>query len=66
MEPTLKVGQHVAVNIGGCRENRTEGVILSIHRRPELITYEVDFPGYRKDTRIHTFYMAQDLMLLDG
>ena len=65
MERAYRVGQKVAVNIGGCPENRTEGTIASINRRPELTTYEVDFPEYWKDGRIATFYMVQDLIPLD-
>jgi hypothetical protein len=63
MQAVYHVGQHVVVNIGGCVENRTEGVITSIKNRPELVTYEVDFPAYGStDTRIERFYMAQDLI----
>jgi hypothetical protein len=65
MESHYAVGQKVAVNIGGCAENRTEGVIIAIRSRPALDTYEVHFPGYRKDPRIDTFYMAADLIPLD-
>lgn len=65
MEPVFHVGQHVAVNIGGCAANRTEGVILSIRQLAELTTYEVSFPEYRPDPRIDTFYMAAALAALD-
>jgi hypothetical protein len=59
MEPVYQVGQKVAVNIGGCVGNRTEGVIASIKRRPELITYEVHFPEFGHDSGIEQFYMAE-------
>ena len=62
MQPVYRVGLHVAVNIGGCVANRTEGVIASVKERPELITYEVDFPEFSADTRIERFYMAGDLV----
>jgi len=65
MGTILRVGQQIAVNVGGCEENRTEGVIRAIRQLPDLTTYEVDFPGYRKDTRIDTFYMAEALTPLD-
>ena len=61
MEPVFQVGQKVAVNIGGSPGNRTEGKIVSIKRRPELITYEVRFPEYGDGTGIETFYMAEYL-----
>lgn len=61
MQPVYRVGQRVALNIGGCRENRTEGVITSIKSRPELITYEVALATLASDGRIEAFYMAQDL-----
>lgn len=59
------VGQRVAVNIGGCPENRTEGVIVSIRELPMLTTYEVQFDGYRSTEGIDTFYMAEALIPLD-
>jgi hypothetical protein len=65
MKTRLRKGQRVAVNIGGCRENRTEGTITSVKQRPELTTYEVDFPQYDDDHRIERFYMAQDLTPVD-
>jgi hypothetical protein len=65
MEQVYRVGQRVAVNIGGCRENRTQGVIRSIRERPHLTTYQVDFPQYRRDSRIEAFYMADDLLPAD-
>jgi hypothetical protein len=61
MEPLYQVGQKVAVNVGGCVENRSEGVIASVKRRPELITYEVRFPAYGDGTGIEQFYMAEHL-----
>ena len=65
LQPRWRVGQRVAVNMGGCPENRTEGVIRSIRERPELTTYEVDFAGYRNHTGVETFYMAPALIPLD-
>ena len=62
MEPAYQVGQTVAVNIGGCFGNRTEGVIRSIKQLPDLTTYEVDFPEFRKDPQIAKFYMVEDLV----
>ena len=59
MEHVFQVGEKVAVNIGGCVENRTVGVVRSVRRMPELTTYEVDFPEYRMDTRIEAFYVAE-------
>jgi len=61
METVFSVGQQVAVNIGGCVENRTVGVIRSIRQLPELTTYEVDFAEYPKDSWIASFYMAEAL-----
>ncbi len=61
MEPQFKVGQRVAVNIGGCPGNRAEGVVASIRQLPELITYEINFPEHQHDSRIDTFYMAEYL-----
>jgi len=61
MDAVFSIGQRVAVNIGGCRENRTEGVITQIKYRPELTTYEVAFPGLASDGRIETHYMAENL-----
>lgn len=64
MEAVYRVGQKVAVNIGGRPENRAEGVITSINTRPELTTYEVAFKDVASDGRVHTFYMAHDLQPL--
>jgi hypothetical protein len=61
MEALYSVGQRVLVNIGGCLENRSEGVITSIRFRPELTVYEVAFIPYLTDGRIPVAYMAQDL-----
>ncbi len=57
----FRVGQRVAVNMGGNAENRTEGVIRSIRELPTLTTYEVQFDGYRTNAGIDTFYMAEAL-----
>ena len=65
MGTVFQVGQKVAVNIGGCRDDRTEGVITSIKTRPELTTYEVRFPEYGDGVGIPRFYMAEYLTLLD-
>ena len=65
MESVIRVGQKVAVDIGGCRENRTEGVVRSVRERPELTTYEVLFPQYGETTGIDKFYMAEALTVLD-
>jgi hypothetical protein len=59
VEPVFQVGEKVAVNIGGCIENRSVGVVRSIRRMPELTTYEVDFADYRADARIEAFYVAE-------
>lgn len=66
MERRYAVGQKVAVNLGGCVENRTEGVIASIKERPELVTYEVRFPEHGRDgVGIERFYMWEQLTPLD-
>lgn len=61
MEPLYRVGQKVAVNVGGCVENRSEGVIASVKQLPALTTYEVRFPEYGDGTGIERFYMAEYL-----
>jgi hypothetical protein len=61
----FRVGQRVSAEIGGCRENRTEGVITAIHSLPTLTTYEVRFDGYRSHEGIETTYMAAGLTPLD-
>lgn len=61
----FRVGQRVAVNIGGCTENRTEGVITAIHTMPTLTTYEVRFDGYDSHAGVDTVYMAEGLAPLD-
>ncbi len=66
MEPLYRVGQQVLVNIGGCLENRTPGVVTSVKTRPELVTYEVRFSEFAGDHRIASFYMAEDLTPLDA
>ena len=62
MDPTYRVGQKVNVDIGGCPENRTEGVIVAVKLAPALTTYEVTFPSVATDGRVATFYMAHDLI----
>lgn len=64
MEPEYRVGQKVAVSINGIPGERTEGVVISVKRRPELITYEVHFPTYGDGVGIPTFYMAEYLVPL--
>jgi hypothetical protein len=61
MEAIYRVGQKVSVDIGGCPENRTRGVVTSVRRMPALITYEVDFPEFPHDPQIEKFYMAEYL-----
>jgi hypothetical protein len=64
MEPEYRVGEKVTVDVGGCVANRTEGVVVSVLQRPELTTYEVDFPGYRAGPGLDRFYMADRLTRL--
>lgn len=64
MPPVFKVGQQVAVNIGGCAENRTVGVVRSIREAPALTTYEVGFADHPRKCGIETFYMAEALTLV--
>lgn len=61
-DPPFRLGQRVAVNIGGCVENRTEGTIHSIRALPELTLYEVRFSGYARNPQMETLYMAGDLI----
>lgn len=61
----FRVGQRVAANLGGCPENRTEGVIRAIRELPTLTTYEVEFDGYGSGVGIDTVYMAEALTPLD-
>lgn len=61
MQPVFVVGQQVLVNIGGCVENRTMGVIRSIRQLPTLTTYEVDFADHQRGNRVESFYMADAL-----
>jgi hypothetical protein len=61
MQPVFKVGQKVAVNLGGCAENRTVGVVRSIRELPSLTTYELELPGYGRTSGIEVFYMAEAL-----
>ena len=61
----FRVGQRVALNLGGCTENRTEGVIHSIKRLPMLTTYEIQFDEYGAGVGLDTFYMAEALTPLD-
>ena len=49
------------MNIGGCLENRTVGVIRSIRQLPSLTNYEIRFPEYDSDGRIPAFYLAEAL-----
>ena len=61
----FRQGQRIAVNIGGCPENRTEGVISAVHALPTLTTYEVRFDGYESHDGVDTIYMAEALTRLD-
>jgi hypothetical protein len=61
----FRVGQRVTANLGGCAENRTEGVITAIHALPTLTTYEVRFDGYDSHAGVETIYMADGLTPLD-
>jgi hypothetical protein len=61
----FRKGQRIAVNIGGCPENRTEGVITAIHTLPTLTTYEVKLDGYGSHAGVDTIYMADVLTPLD-
>ena len=65
MHAHYAVGQKVAVNIGGCVENRTEGVIAAIRHGTDLEMYEIDFPSYRRDRRIEKLYVPEELIPLD-
>jgi hypothetical protein len=61
----FRVGQRVAVNLGGCPENRTEGVITAINELPTLTTYQLRFDGYGSHAGVDTGYMAEALTALD-
>jgi hypothetical protein len=65
MAHSFRIGQRVAVNVGGCIENRTFGVIRSIRERPALTTYEVALAEHRGDVRVATFYTAESLEACD-
>lgn len=61
MDPVFHIGQKVAVEIGGCAENRTEGVVRSVQQLPQLTTYEVHFPEFRTQDGVPSYYMAEAL-----
>jgi hypothetical protein len=61
----FRVGQRVAVNLGGCVENRTEGVIHAVRQLPTLTTYELRLDGYDSYAGVDTVYMAEALTPLD-
>jgi hypothetical protein len=65
MARTYRVGDRVTVNVGGCVENRTEGVIRSVRNGPFLTTYEVGLPEFGDDGRVEALYMAHDLAAID-
>jgi hypothetical protein len=61
MKPLFKVGDQVSVLVGGCRENRFEAVVTSVHALPELVTYEVRFTDLRPGAGFETRYLPEHL-----
>jgi hypothetical protein len=64
MEPVFRIGQRVAVNVGGCAQNRTEGVVRSIKELPQLTTYQVFFPELGS-VGVEPYYVADLITAVD-
>ena len=52
MEPVFRVGQKVVVNIGGCRGNRTEGVVTAIKQRPLKVPLVIRLTGTNEEIAV--------------